>query len=239
MDFEAFLFDLDGTLLYFDPDAFVKTYLGTAAKFFIDLIPNPETFYNELLRSTDVMENNDNDDNTTLTDFLEDFCPKFEIEQEKIIDRFFKFYNTKFDVIKPLISEMKGAQKLLQDLRKFHPEKKLILATNPVFPFIAVQKRMKWGGVPEDIFELITHAENTNYCKNNKKYWLDLANRTSINPKNSLMIGNDGYRDMVAKKHGYKTFLVETAFENKENMTDDILPDYRGTLEDLYTLIFS
>ncbi len=239
MNFEAFLFDLDGTLLYFDPDLFVKTYLGTAARFFSDLIPDSETFYKELLRSTDVMENNDNDENTTLVDFIEDFCPKFEVDCEQILDRFLKFYHSDYKVIQPLISEMKGAQKLLQDLKKYYPEKKLILATNPVFPFIAVRKRMEWGGVPENVFDLITHAENTNYCKNNQKYWLDIAKRVSIDPQKSLMIGNDGYRDMVAKKYGYKTFLVETAFENGENMTDDILPDFRGTLQDLYTLIFS
>lgn len=239
MDFEAFLFDLDGTLLNFDPDAFVRTYLGTAAKFFIDIIPDSETFYSELLKSTNVMENNDNDENTTLIDFLEDFCPKFDIDCEEIQERFLQFYHTEFKVIKPLITEMSGAQKLLYDLRKYFPEKKLILATNPVFPFIAIKKRMEWGGVPEDVFELITHAENTNYCKNNKKYWLDIAKRTSINPKSSIMIGNDGYRDMVAKKYGYTTFLVDTAFENEENMTSDILPDFRGSLQDLYSLIFS
>ncbi len=238
MNFEALLFDLDGTLLYFEPEAFIKTYLGTAAKFFIDLVPNPETFYTELLKSTDVMENGDNGNTTTLVDFMADFCPKFDVDCETIRKRFLNFYDTEYKAIKPLISKMEGASNLLQNLKKLHPEKKLILATNPVFPFVAVRKRMEWGGVPEDVFNLITHAENSNYCKNNSNYWLNIAKKTAIDPQKSLMVGNDGYRDMVAKKYGYKTFLVETAIENEEKMTEDIMPDYRGTLEDLHNLIF-
>ena len=239
IEFDAFLFDLDGTLLNFEQETFVKTYLGTAAIFFKDLIPNPEMFYKELLSSTDIMENNDNDENTALQDFLEDFCPKFDVSCNEIKERFIQFYQTEFKVIQPLISEMNGARKILYDIKKYFPKKKLILATNPVFPFIAVRKRMEWGGVPEEVFDLITHAENTNYCKNNSKYWIELANRTSINPEKSLMIGNDGYRDMIAKKYGYKTFLIDTVLENEEYITDDIIPDYRGTLEDLSNFLFS
>jgi len=82
MTYEALLFDLDGTLIYFEPELFIKTYLGAAAKFFSDLIPNPEFFYQELLKSTDVMENGDNETTTTLEDFLQDFCPKFDVECE-------------------------------------------------------------------------------------------------------------------------------------------------------------
>ncbi len=237
MTFEALLFDLDGTLIYFDPDLFVKTYLGTAAKFFIDLIPNPENFYQELLRSTDVMENSDNKETTTLEEFLLDFCPKFEVECDKITERFLQFYQTDYSAIKPLISQMDGAKNLLSKIKQHLPQTKVILATNPVFPFIAVQKRMKWGNISEEFFELITHAQNSFYCKNNKNYWLNIAKEMNINPNNSLMIGNDGYRDLVAKKHGYQTFLVETALENEDKITQEIEPDYRGTISDLHRLL--
>ncbi|MHA1199076.1 MAG: HAD family hydrolase [Candidatus Heimdallarchaeaceae archaeon] len=239
MTYEALLFDLDGTLVYFDPKLFVRTYLGAAAKFFSDLIPNPEFFYQELIKSTDVMENGDNETTTTLEDFLHDFCPKFDVECEKIKEKFLEFYQTGYNVIKPLISQMEGAKELLANLKKLLPETKIILATNPVFPFVAVQKRMLWGDISESFFELITHAENSYYCKNNKNYWLNIAKDMGINPQNSLVIGNDGFRDLSAKKYGFKTFLIETAAENEDKITEETEPDFRGSLTDLHSLLIT
>ena len=72
MEFDALLFDLDGTLIDFDFQLFIKAYLGAASRFFVDLIPNPEMFIKELLSSTDVMERADNEETTALDDFLLD-----------------------------------------------------------------------------------------------------------------------------------------------------------------------
>jgi len=239
MPYEAILFDLDGTLIYFEPQQFIKTYLGAAARFFIDLIPNSERFYQELLKSTDVMEYSDNGSTTALEDFLQDFCPKFNVDCDKIASRFLTFYQSKFDVIQPLISQIDGAKNLLEGLRRNYPEMKLILATNPVFPFIAVQKRMIWGNISEDYFDLITHAENSYFCKPNEKYWTDIANNMDIDPNKSLMIGNDAFRDMLAKKFGYQTYLLETAAENEETITEETEPDFRGSMQDLSNFLIS
>ena len=239
MLFEGLLFDLDGTLINFEPELFIRTYLGAAAQFFIDLIPNPELFYKELLKSTNAMENSDNEKTTALEDFLLDFCPKFNVDCSQISERFLQFYQTGFNVIQPLISQIEGANELLQNIKKNLPDTKLILATNPVFPFIAVRKRMEWGNISEALFDLITHAENSHFCKNNKKYWLNIASIMKIEPRNSLVIGNDAYRDLIAKKYGYKTFLVETTSENEEKITKETEPDFKGNFSDLNQLLFS
>jgi FMN phosphatase YigB (HAD superfamily) len=239
MKFDALLFDLDGTLIDFDFREFIKVYLGAASQFFLDLIPNPEKFYQEIMKSTDVMETADNDDTTSLDDFLIDFCPKFEADCDKIKDRFLLFYQTEYEVVKPIITQMEGAPNLLMNIRKSFPETIMVLATNPVFPFVAVKRRMEWGGIPEDVFDLITHAENSRYCKGNKKYWTEIVEKIGVKPQKSLMIGNDGFRDMVAKKYGFNTFLIETSMENKDLITEETYPDYNGSLEDLQRLLFS
>jgi FMN phosphatase YigB (HAD superfamily) len=235
MKYEAFLFDLDGTLINFDFQTFIKTYLGAASKSFIDIIPNPEIFIKELLSSTDVMEKADNPDTLALDDFLLDFCPKFDADCEVIRERFLYFYQTGFNAIKPLITQMDGAVALLQDIRKNYPDSKVVLATNPVYPFIAVEKRMEWGNISQQFFDLITHAENSKFCKLNDKYWFEILEKINANPTSSIIIGNDGLRDMGAKKHGFKTFLVEEAAENEDLLTSDIEPDFKGSLKDLHS----
>ncbi|MHA1953394.1 MAG: HAD family hydrolase [Candidatus Heimdallarchaeaceae archaeon] len=234
MEYKAFLFDLDGTLINFDFQIFIKTYLGAASQSFIDLIPNPEIFSKELLSSTDVMEKANNPDTTALDDFLLDFCPKFEVNCDEIRSRFLQFYQTGFNAIKPLITQMDGAIPLLQNIKENYPNAKVVLATNPVYPFIAIEKRMEWGEIPQKFFDLITHAENSNFCKLNNKYWFEISEKINVDASSSLIIGNDGFRDMGAKRYGFNTFLVESAAENEDLITSDTEPDFKGSLKDLY-----
>ena len=239
MKYKNLLFDLDGTLLHFDPEMFIKTYLVAASKHFIDLIPDPQKFIKELLNSTEIMETSDNADTTSLEDFWHDFCPKFDADCNEIYKRFFDFYSTKFEVIKPLITEMDGSNELLKMIKSTYPDVKLILATNPVFPFIAVEKRMKWGNISQEHFDLITHAENSHFCKGNSKYWFEILEKINGKPEETLVIGNDGHRDMGAKEYGFDTFLIEENLENGEQMIGDLAPDYRGTIKDLHNLLLS
>lgn len=239
MDYTALLFDLDGTLIDYDFQIFIKTYLGAASRFFIDLIHNPEKFIKELLSSTDFMEKSNNAETTALDDFLLDFCPKFEADCKEIRNRFLKFYQTGFDVIKPLINPMDGALSLLKDVKSTYPDVKIVLATNPVFPFVAIEKRMEWGKIPQKYFDLITHAENSSFCKLNSKYWFEILEKIKSDPSSSLVIGNDGLRDMGAKKYGFKTFLIEDALENEDQISSETQPDFKGTLRDLHNHLFN
>ncbi len=239
MQFQAFLFDLDGTLINFNPEEFIRRYLGAASQFFIDLIPDPQAFIKEILSSTEIMEYNDNELTSALDDFLQDFCPKFNADCEEIRQRFLHFYETKFDVIKPIITPMDGAKELLLDIREKIPDAKIILATNPVFPLISIKRRIEWGGLSPDYFDHITHAENSKFCKGNSKYWFEIVDLTKKEPNKSLVIGNDGLRDMSAKKLGFKTFFLESTFENEDLITKETIPDFRGSIKDLSEVIFN
>ncbi len=236
MEFKALFFDLDGTLINFNEGEFVKLYLGAAAKFFSDLIPNPKTFVEELLKSTAIMEKADNPDTTTLEVFVNDFCPKFEIDCQTIMNRFEDFYHKKFNVIQPIIKQMNGVKEILSILKNSYSDIPVLLTTNPVFPYIAVKKRMEWGGLIAADFDHITHAENSYYCKGNDKYWYSVLEYSKTKPENTLVVGNDAFRDLRAKKLGFKTYLVDENIENEESLNENI-PDYRGSLVDLLALL--
>jgi len=236
--FRAVLFDLDGTLIKFDPELFVKTYLSAAGKFFADLVSSPTRFAEEVLKSTLTIEMADVAETTVIEDFLADFCPKFHYISCKIIkERFEEFYKTKFDVVKPLIQPIEGAAELVQKIRAKRQDIKIVLATNPVFPKIAIEERMKWGGLQPEWFDLITHAENFHYCKRNLKYWDEILEKIDVTPNSTLVVGNDVKRDLVAKRRGLKTFLVEDTTENGDYLTEDIKPDFRGKIKDLERIV--
>ena len=42
---------------------------------------------------------------------------------------------------------------------------RLILATNPLFPPVATNTRVRWAGLKPEDFEYITYYDNSHYCK--------------------------------------------------------------------------
>ncbi len=238
MHYEAILFDLDGTLIDFDTMKFIKLYLGAAAKYFRDVIDSPEYFTKAILDSTSVMEHADTPNQLAFYDFFNDFCPKFDsIKCDEIINRFKDFYASDFAVVEPIIRPMDGAKDLIDYLKNNFSKTKLVVATNPVFPLIAITQRMKWGGINPEDFDYITHAENSYFCKGNTKYWSEISEKIGIDPSKSLVVGNDGLRDMSAKLVGYKTFFIESTAERKEGINSKTEPDYRGEIKDIFSLI--
>ena len=87
--------------------------------------------------------------------------------------------------------------------------KKVVLATNPVFPMSAQLERMSWLGLSEDKFDLVTSYENSHFCKPNPKYYLEICQKIGVSPQNCLMIGNDESDDMKGSMAaGIEGFLL-------------------------------
>ena len=94
---------------------------------------------------------------------------------------------------------------------------KLILATNPFFPAVATESRIRWAGLEPDDFILFTTYENSSYSKPNPDYFRDLMKRTGLDPKDCLMVGNDVDEDMVASETGMKVFLLDICLINRND----------------------
>ena len=108
------------------------------------------------------------------------------------------------------------------------------LATNPLFPSVATQTRIRWAGLEPEDFELITTYENIRFCKPNPDYYVEILKRLGVKAKNCLMVGNDVGEDMVARDLGIQVFLLTNCLINKsgadigqyQNGGFDALRDY-------------
>ncbi|MGN1119937.1 MAG: HAD family hydrolase, partial [Oscillospiraceae bacterium] len=49
-----------------------------------------------------------------------------------------------------------------------------VLATNPIFPAVATQARIRWAGLHAEDFALITTYENSCHTKPNPAYFADI-----------------------------------------------------------------
>ena len=226
------LFDLDGTLLPMDQDVFVKTYFGLLAKRLAPLGYEPTELIKAIWAGTKAMINNVGE-KTNEEVFWDDFASRYGEEARKDLPEFDAFYREDFDKVKEVCGFNSKARKVIEFLKQ--KEIHVVLATNPIFPAIATEKRIGWAGLVTEDFELYTTYENSKYCKPNLEYYKEIVNKLDVKPEECLMVGNDVGDDMVAEKIGMKVFLLTDCLINK---TDADVSEYpNGNFDDLIEYI--
>ncbi len=107
----------------------------------------------------------------------------------------------------------------------------MVLATNPIFPAVATQNRIRWAGLQPESFRLYTTYENSHYCKPNLKYYEEILQNIGFQPEECLMIGNDVTEDMVTAKLGMRVFLLTDCLINQSGA--DLSPYPQGGFQEL------
>jgi len=213
MKITAFFFDLDGTLLPMDQDLFLKYYFGALAAKLVPLGYNKDTLVNNIWAGTKAMILNDGS-KTNEEAFWDVFCTLADKDCRKDMPVFDSFYRNEFAAAKNACGYAPAAKEVV-DLIKAS-DKRLILATNPIFPAVATENRVSWAGLSTEDFELITTYENSTYCKPNPKYYTEILGKTGLDPKECLMVGNNAEEDMIAETLGMKVFLLTDCLINEK-----------------------
>ncbi len=226
------LFDLDGTLLPMDQDEFVKSYFGTIAAKMAPFGYNPDELIKGIWKGTGVMIKNDGSKSNEQA-FWDCFSAMFGCDTESEIPRFESYYQTEFDKVKDVCGFNEKARETVDAIAKMGY--KLALATNPIFPSIATEKRIKWAGLEKTQFEHFTTYENSSFCKPSLEYYLEIMEKLGCEPKECLMVGNDVTEDMIADKLGMKVFLLTDCLINKNNADISAYPN--GSFDDLLKYI--
>lgn len=112
---------------------------------------------------------------------------------------------------------------------------RVVLATNPIFPAVATESRMRWAGFEPKDFELYTTYENFQYSKPNPNYYKEILKRLDLNAEECLMVGNDVKEDMVAETLGMHVFLLTDCLLNNEGADISVYP--QGGFKDLLEFV--
>lgn len=208
------LFDLDGTLLPMDQDLFVKSYFGDLAKKMVPHGYDPKQLFSVIWAGVEAMVKNDGGC-TNEEAFWKCFGQIYG--KEKLSDRpiFDEFYRVEFQASRKVCGYTPEAKRLVEDLKG--AGYRVALATNPIFPGVATESRIRWAGMEPSDFEWYTTYENCCFCKPNLAYYEDLLRRMGCSPEECLMAGNDVEEDMVAGKLGLEVFLLTDCLINKKN----------------------
>lgn len=227
---KAVLFDLDGTLVHYNYEAFIEVYLSAVAGKVAGLV-DPRRFVKQLMESTEAMISSLDPMKTNMEVFWDDFPGKVGVPMEVLEPVLDEFYTRDFPNIQTVLDvrPIPAARKLIEDLLEDGYE--VVIATNPVFPAVAIQERMRWGGIDGLPYHLITTYETSRYCKPNVEYYGEILEYIGRKPQECIMIGNNTCEDLVAKDLGVTTYLVEDCLLDIGPFRRE--PDYRGSFTDL------
>ena len=232
MSIKAVLFDLDGTLLPMDQEKFIKGYFYSLTEGMAKRGFDPDRFSKALLYGVGAMMKNkgeDTNENVFWSAFESLYGEKARVKEELFMD----FYNNEFQSLENMCGKMAEAADCVRAVSAMGL--RTILATNPVFPAIAVESRIRWAGLAPSDFELYTNYSNSRYAKPAPEYYLGIASALGLEPSECLMVGNDPSDDMIAETVGMKVFLLPEYLVNMKGV--DITPYRQGTFADLLTYI--
>jgi len=139
----AVLFDLDGTLLDNDMDRFLPPYFEMLAARAAHAMP-PQEFIDRLMRASEAMMANDGRQ-TNEEVFASAFYPLAGRPREYWEPILAAFYTEEFPALRRFTGRKPIARQVVQ--QAFDLGLHVVVATNPLFPALAVEQRLEWAGV--------------------------------------------------------------------------------------------
>ncbi|MBQ7355265.1 MAG: HAD family hydrolase [Clostridia bacterium] len=216
MSFTTVLFDLDGTLLPMDQDLFTKHYFKGLCVKMAPYGYDPDGLIAAIWSGTKAMIMNDGS-RTGEAAFWDRFASLLGEDVREREPDFADFYANEFQAVQKTCGFNPEAGRIVRDLKA--AGYRVVLATNPLFPAIATESRVRWAGLDPADFELVTTYDNSSFCKPNPAYYQEILDKIGATAEECIMVGNDVKEDMVAaSKLGMRTFLLTDCLLNNDEL---------------------
>ena len=232
MKITTVLFDLDGTLLPMDQNVFIKAYFGGLARRLAPHGYEPQKLIDSIWQGTAAMVKN-NGEVTNEERFWQGFEAAYGKPAREDEEYFAAFYREDFDKAQSSCGYTPAAREIVDTAKACGL--RIALATNPIFPAMATERRIAWAGLSTSDFELYTTYENSRFCKPNLDYYRDVMQKMGVCPEECLMVGNDVGEDMIAQQLGCRVFLLTDCIINPKNLDISVYP--HGGFDDLIVFI--
>lgn len=226
---QAVLFDLDGTLLDLDLSDFLRRYfvaLERVAEPLFDSSTERSSFMKALNAAVGAMMTS-HPGLTNQAVFFDDLRTSTGIDLEAHWPLFEDFYAEVFPGLVGTARPAKGARRAVSTALDLGL--RVAIATNPIFPRVAVDHRLTWAGVADLPVHIVTTYEQMESCKPNPAYYRQTAGLLEVEPSACLMVGDDRTLDMPASDVGMTTFYV--------GRESGVATDFSGDLDDLADLL--
>ena len=233
MSIKMIMFDLDGTLLPMEnEELFVEKYFGLLAAKLKPHGYDPKQLISAVWAGTSAMSRNTGEASNEEV-FWEKFSGVYGKGAVNDKPLFEEFYQNEFQQVKAVCGYNETAVQTVRKLREMGL--RVMIATKPLFPSIAVESRIRWAGFEPEEFESYMTYESCHYCKPDPKYYSEILEKVDAKPEECLMVGNDADEDMIAETTGMKVFLLTDCLLNRSGK--DISGYPQGGFEELLRFV--
>ncbi len=206
--------DLDCTLLPMDQDAYINKYVNEIAKLFYEHGFDGKMIAKATMKASYAMIQNDGK-KANKEAFEEAFRSLVGEKAQKALDIFPSVYGERYNSIKEVTSVNPYAQEIVNLMRE--KAEYIVVATQPMFPIEAVEKRLSWTNLSTSQFDDITVYDTSTFSKPSTGYYKEIMDKFSAEPSNTVMIGNDVNEDILpCEKLGVETFLLTDGLINTQ-----------------------
>jgi FMN phosphatase YigB (HAD superfamily) len=198
------LFDMDGTLLDIDLNAFLRRYFGALATAAAEAFPGVEVMPAIMASTGAMMEAHPERTNRAV--FYEDFRARTGIDLDEQWPVFERFYREVFPTLRDGEGPHAGARQAVETALGLGM--RVAIATNPIFPHIAQRTRLAWAGLGDLDLPIVTSYEDMHACKPDPAYFVETAALIGVAPRDCVMAGDDRSLDLAAGAVGMRTYYV-------------------------------
>ena len=226
------IFDLDGTLLSIDHDAFINGYFKELVKKIAPEGFDPGMLAESIKAGTTAMIQNDGSMRNE-----ERFWGTFALfhgkEAGNLVDKFLHFYQNDFQKFSCYAKPDPLVKQITDELKNKGYD--LLMATNTLFPLVATATRIRWAGINPEIFSYISTYENSSFSKPKIEYYKEILAKTNKDAAECLMVGNGIEDDMIISKLGSQTFLITDSVDPA--VLEHQYVTLAGTRQDLFEYV--
>lgn len=221
MEIKNVLFDLDGTLLPMDMERFTNGYFQLLTEKMAPLGYDPKALIDAVWAGTAAMVKNDGsrlNEEAFWAKFAQAFGPEALADQPV----FEAFYANEFQRARQFCGYDPLAAQAVEAVKA--SGRRVVLATNPIFPAVAIETRLGWVGLSQADFDYVTAYENSRRSKPSPGYYRDILSHLGRRGEECLMVGNNPVDDMAALRAGLAVYLVTDCLENPGGVTVEDYP---------------
>lgn len=212
MNLAAVLFDLDGTLLDLDGDEYMDQFIWGASQGMAPLV-NPEAFREAILVAAIPAVARAHPGVSNRRVLWDTVAQVLNLPTATLEERFDQVTSRHLKEIYPGGGPMHGAHRVVNWARQ--AGLKLAVATMPIYSRHVVDERLERAGLADVPWDFIaTDAMDT--VKPRPPYFRAIAEALAVPAASCLMVGNDYFQDVPARRVGMETFYTGPLYPTLE-----------------------
>ncbi len=224
----AVLFDLDDTLLENNGDLFFEAYLDALARHLEGWIPRARLVDAAMVAGAAMMAE-EHPEHTNEAVLLEALPAALGVDPVRFAAEFRRFERSDFRGLGPPWRAHPWVPDLVRTV--VQRDIAVVVATSPIYPLPVIEERMRRAGVLDLPWSLVTSWDRMHSTKPNPSYFQEIARLLDLPPEACVMVGDDYFQDIVARRIGMHTYFVGRPLPGLDTGPGGSLREILGWLE--------